>query len=158
MNSRARVLGGDRLMRALRDLPDELRAPVRDELQRGGELVLGEAQRRVPVDTGALRDALALRVRARGLKVQVGLFRNSSAIARTKKALKAQGVMGRGLNRAARALVDMSDTFYARFVEFGTVKMRARPFLLPAAALYRSRIHAAVARAARDSLKKAGRI
>lgn len=85
----------------------------------GATLIVNEAKARVPVDTGELRR----NIRARSVKptrhtatVQVGV----------RKLLKKQ------LRKLRQKRPDASDPFYWRFVEFGTSRVRARPFLRPA--------------------------
>ena len=86
----------------------------RAALHAGAELVAVEARRLAPVDTGALRDSIAVtddrdaRVYGKVNGADVSVF---------------VGPVGS---------TEEGDVFYARFVEFGTRYMQAQPFMRPA--------------------------
>jgi HK97 gp10 family phage protein len=48
-----------------------------------------------------------------------------------------------------------ADAFYARFQEFGTVKMTANPFFYPAWRANRKRVKGAITRAVKRAVRKA---
>ena len=116
-----------------------------------------DAKARAPVLTGAMRDAIAIFKRpnpapnAVKYAVGVGKLRISKKI--------------RGLLRRSKTLdnhiIAAGNEFYWRFVEFGTSKMKARPFLRPAlvamtpAAIekFRLTLSLGVDQAARDAAK-----
>lgn len=87
---------------------------IRTSAYAGASIVRGAAKTYVPVDTGALRESISVfRRRTSGPNVAtyaVGL--RDVKKRKTKTVVKAP--------------------FYGRFVELGTSKMRARPFLRPA--------------------------
>lgn len=58
-----------RLTQRLRALSPELEAAARQAIQAAGPAVLAEAQRRVPVDTGDLRDSIKLENTATGWRL-----------------------------------------------------------------------------------------
>lgn len=95
-----------RLQAKLRALPDAVKAPIRRELDATGGRIQRSAVRRAPKDEGALRAGISIQVLDGGLKLVISALR----------------IATRGKLRAN----------IAWFVEFGTVKMPARPFLLPA--------------------------
>lgn len=103
--SKVRTRGYDKLSRKLAKLPDAMTAELVKQLGVAGDAILAEARARVPVATGRLKNALSKRVAKKGLKVKVG-------------------VQGAPAKRKA-------PHFF--FVEYGTVKTRAQPFLGPAA-------------------------
>lgn len=112
------VTGLRELQAALKRISDgsKDRTFLNSALLSGARLIVNEAKAKVPVDTGQLRR----NIRARSVKpvlhtatVQVGVRRL------TKKQLR-------------KMKVGSSDPFYWRFVEFGTSRMRPRPFLRPA--------------------------
>ncbi len=76
-----------------------------DRLEKAGEIIAADARRRVPVDTGRLKDSIR--------------------VTRLKGDPK-QNIRVYAGNRLK------GGPFYAHMVEYGTVKMRARPFLRPA--------------------------
>lgn len=133
LKARATIRGGQNLTRALKRLPEELQQPVKDVIRREAESVLNAAKSRVPVDTGALRDSIQMRITNKGLRARVGIFRISKA-----KRLK-QGAV---------------DTFYAAFVELGTRYRKATPFLFPAFRQYKTTGRAAITKAAKVALRE----
>lgn len=142
----ANIEGADALAKALREVAPKLRAKViRGALRKGGNIIKAEAKQRAPVlkqphpnrKPGTVRDAIAVRSskQARqagdeGVFVNVrpakgAKFRNLGTIA---------GVRVRAKVRASqRGAQSRNDPYYWRFVEFGTARMRAQPFLRPAA-------------------------
>lgn len=125
--------------RALQELPRRVDRRILNEgLLDGARLVRDEARAKAPVlreehsrrRPGVLRRAIqAIRVRPQGYAATV-LVRvrplSKGAIARFKKKAIARGM--KNVNGADNP----NDPFYWRFVEFGTSKMSARPFLRPA--------------------------
>jgi HK97 gp10 family phage protein len=103
-----KIEGGKELEIALRSLPPTVMRKVdRQGLREGGKIVLEKAQRDCPVVSGALRDSLKLKAgkrRKNYISVVIG-----TAIGWFK-----------------------GKTYYGGFVEFGTSKMGARPFVRPA--------------------------
>lgn len=78
------------------------RAVVRDSLRSAARVVVKSAKRRVPVDTGFLKKSITQRVTVQGVSQSYAL------VGYRKKA------------------------FYGGFIELGTSKMAAQPFLRPA--------------------------
>lgn len=115
--------------RLLRRLPKEMQAEVRGEMQAGADAILGDAKANVPTRTGRLRANLSAKASRDGLSAKIGI---------------------RGKRAGRRA-------FYGMFVEFGTVKMPARPFLQPAFEANRKRVSAGVRKALQSVLARAGR-
>ncbi|EKS4344848.1 HK97 gp10 family phage protein [Clostridium botulinum] len=98
--------GLDELIRKVQDMG---KAGVRVEnaaLKKAGELIVEEAKNNVPVKTEKL-----------------------------KKGLKVSGVRKKGGNKFVLAGIqkgDNSKIFYGKFLEFGTSRMKAQPFMGPA--------------------------
>lgn len=88
MMARRRVRGNFKSL--LARLPESVREEFRKQLEETGKMVLARAQARVPVDTGALKRGLGMRV-YKSLRLRVGL-------------------LGKAKNRKL---------FYGRIVEFG---------------------------------------
>ena len=85
-----------------------------DRLEKAGEVVAERARGLVPVDTGALKASIRV-VRLKGdPKQNIRVYAGN----------RVQG--GSRMKGAARG------AFYAHMVEYGTVKMPAKPFLRPA--------------------------
>lgn len=115
----------------LKELYDQLQAiPVKMEknilrgaIRAGAKVIADEARRRAPVlssfDPRRVMGALAKSVRVMATGARGGTIKGGVVAG-------GKSTVGRGKNK-----VD-ADAFYARFVEFGTVKMGARPFMRPA--------------------------
>lgn len=114
MKVTVKVEGLAELDRALRELlPASVRGrPLRAAVAAGARIVAKEAKSRVPVDSGLVRS----RIRVMSNPQQQRQARAESVV---------------GVRRSGKARKDQ-DPYYWRFVEFGTRKMRARPFLRPA--------------------------
>jgi HK97 gp10 family phage protein len=103
--------GMDAVVRAFQNMRPKLRRAVNREVVGAALRIQGGAKRRTPVRTGRLR--------------------NSIGAADTEALLQ-------GLNGASRLSADTTEAVvgtnveYAPFVEFGTRRMAARPFLVPA--------------------------
>ncbi len=135
-----RVSGLPDLKAALQGIAPKLRVrALRTALAAGARLVRDDAKRRAPVlspllktprrKPGTVRDAISVRTskiaRRQG---DVGVFVN------VRPAAGARFRQGRLVRASQRGANSPNDPFYWRFLEFGTAKMRARPFLQPAAA------------------------
>lgn len=90
-----------------------------DAVTDGLQILADEIRARAPVDTGALRDS-----------IEVEPPRGTSSYGRVV-------IGGNGHN---------GDTYYAMFIEFGTVLMPASPFIRPSAIAARARIGRAIGR------------
>lgn len=108
----------DRLFRNMRRLPQEIAEHVHPAgLKAAAEVVVEEAKRIVPVDTGELRRS----IRSAFVPAIVNLPRGPKRLRRGAIEIRAGGKR-----------VD-----YAGYVEFGTIIARAQPYLRPA--LYNTR-------------------
>lgn len=113
----------------LREIPKTLRRRVlRNALAAGARIVRDEAKRRAPV--------LASENRQTPYRA-IGTVRRAISV-RTSKADRREGNVGvfvnvRPAKAGTRGAKSPRDPFYWRFLEFGTSKMAARPFLRPAA-------------------------
>lgn len=103
-----KIEGAKEMERVLRELgPDVANRVGRQALRAGAKVIIDEAKRLVPVDSGALRDSIAVR-EDRKLKASVG---------------HEIGVNIGFLKPASRR---------AHLIEFGTSKSPAKPFMRPA--------------------------
>lgn len=123
------VSGLDEIGRALKDFPQIIgQKYLRRATFTAAALIESDAISRAPVRTGALRDHIAI-------------FKRSSD---GNTAHYAIGVRGIRLNRKIKKVLRIlrrangtrtaiaGDTYYWKYLEFGTAKMAARPFLRPA--------------------------
>lgn len=118
------------IKRKLSKLPVILQDKIVTKASRAAaSLIAKEAKRRVPVDRGLLKRSIGV-AKAKKKDTPEGVIRfyvvPKSTVAFSRKVTVA-GIKGGGkLKAKVRA-------FHAHFVEFGTKKMGAKPFLLPAA-------------------------
>ena len=124
------VQGLRELQAALKELPDRIaRNVLRGSVSAGAAVIRKEAAARAPVSTGPKRQGqpppgtLKRSVYQKQIRNLSSLVRQTFIVSvRKGKKYRNQGKKG-NLSQ---------DAWYARFVEFGTAKMAARPFLRPA--------------------------
>lgn len=115
------VRGLRELSDALKALPKKLeRRVLKAALMTGAREIANEAKLRVPFRTGAVRR----NIRARPGRPDQG--HNATVIVSVRK------LTGRQISRLKAKGKRVDDPFHWRFVEFGTSKMPARPFMRPA--------------------------
>lgn len=122
------VSGMRELQDALKRLPDKIaRNALRSAVNAGAAVIRNEARARVPTRTGRLRKAIY----QRQIRERSGAGTQTFYV----------GWRARGTKRSGKS--QTHGAFYGRFVEFGTSRMAAKPFLRPA---FEARKHDAVAR------------
>ena len=111
-----KVEGLAELQFALNELPRRLaRKSIQKALRAAALPIRDDARSRVPVSSGTVRRNIVVQ-RSRVFTGKDGKFGVLVRVRRMNKSARAKG---------------MSDPFYWRFLEFGTSKMPARPFLRP---------------------------
>ncbi len=100
----------------LKEADARLRANVMDKLERIAEGVVDRARQRVPVGKDIPQG------KGKWSKREAGALKKSIRVVRLHGDPKMN----------VRIYAGNREVFYARFVEYGTVKMPARPFLRPA--------------------------
>lgn len=134
------------LKAAMMAIPDKIRQEVAGELEAQADKVVADMKRLVPVDSGALRDSIGWTWGdAPKGAISVGSVRGSR-YARMAITIYA-GTRDKSLGSA--------DAFYARFQEFGTVKMAANPFFFPAWRANKTRVKGALTRAVKRAVRRA---
>lgn len=125
----AQVNGLRELGEALKEFGEQVgKRYLRRATFQAAEVFKEEAEKRAPVDTGAMRDAIAV-FRRRPPSADAALYVvGVKKIRYTRKEKRAL----RLLKQANRTVKVIGDAYYWRFVELGTVKMKARPFIRPA--------------------------
>lgn len=120
--AKSRVRGADRLTRKLRDMPDQVHEGAEAGVDDSAHALKSGEQQRAPVDTGRLRDS-----------VQVE---------------PTSGATG----RPGRRVGPGDYVHYAPFVENGTSRMAAQPFVRPSVEVERRQTPDRVATQVRDRL------
>lgn len=114
-------------------LPVKVEAAARAAMEKGAEELVAMMKRLVPVDSGALRDSI---------NWTWGDAPKGAVVLAESRA------KSRGLK-----LTVYATDFKARWIEFGTAKMRARPFFFPSYRSMRKRIKSRVTREMKKAIK-----
>ena len=152
MVAEVKIEGFDELAKKLRELVPAMRKRViRNALSAGARLVRDEAKRNAPVlsasvkapyrKPGTVRDAIRVRTSKQARKEgDIGVFVNVVPAKGAKfKSVTSNYIVLKVKRRvqtrtSQRGAKSRNDPFYWRFLEFGTNKMAAHPFLQKAAA------------------------
>lgn len=130
-----RVEGLAEVTAALRALPPELASnrggPIRRSLARAAALIRDDAARRAPRRTGNLAIQVYM-FRDRNPRASTGAAERYIIGVRSGQGQRTYRVRTRGKFAGRSQRRFSRDAYYWRFVEFGTEKMTARPFLRPA--------------------------
>ena len=134
-----KILGLEQLKKALNQLPIEIQQKaLRSAVSASAKVVVDAAIAKAPAgDTGNLKKAI-YRYRSRsgsgtGRETYlVGVRKGKKAYANTAR--------NRRLNRVGKNYTVQGEAYYWRFLEFGTAKMQAKPFMRPAFEGSKSRI------------------
>jgi HK97 gp10 family phage protein len=100
----------------------EIEGRAMDRLETAAGHIRDAARSNVPVNTGTLRDTIRVVRLKDDPKLDVRIYAGSRITG---------GAMKKGADRGA---------FYAHMVEYGTVKMKARPYMRPALSAVKGRI------------------
>jgi HK97 gp10 family phage protein len=151
-NLTVKISGMDDLKRVLSEIPEQMRKKViLGALRKAARVPLQIARREVPImsaasaaknpyrTAGLLRKRLTVRVSKESRKAgNLGVFINIKPAAGAKYSTTSTRILGAKIrNRTLKKSSDRgakspNDPYYWRFVEFGTSKMAAKPFLKPA--------------------------
>jgi HK97 gp10 family phage protein len=124
-----RIEGLQELDRQLRALPERVAGnALATAVSAGARVIRNEAIARAPVDTGALKSQIfikRLRSSSQSEKTSlIGVRGGLAKYANTKKNIRS--------GKAGQTYKTDGKTFYWKFIELGTSKMPAKPFLRPA--------------------------
>ncbi len=134
------VDGLKELQAALKELPERIaRNVLRGSVNAGATVIRKEAQARAPVSSGPARKGQSPPGTLKRALYQKQIRELSSLVKQTFIVSVRKGKQYRNQGKKGNL---SQDAYYARFVEFGTAKMAARPFLRPA---FEARKHDAVA-------------
>jgi len=140
------VQGMDALKRRFDQVPQKVRDALAKQLEAEATKIVMQMKTLVPVDTGALRDSIDWTwgdAPAGSLSIGKVRGRQYGKVSITVYA----GTRDKSLGDA--------DAFYARFQEFGTVKMAASPFFYPTWRANKTRVKSALSRAVKKAARAA---
>lgn len=138
------VKGIDRLHAKMARIKPRLEAALRVTLENEARQLVAQMKSVVPVDEGDLRESI------------------NHTFGQAPKGSVTIGTVSDDPNSGLRITiyaggeVGSADAFYARFVEFGTRKMVARPFFFPVYRANKRRVRAAITRAVNKEIKAIG--
>lgn len=127
------------LEKRLLAIPNEVLAALRPALIKGAQDIADVAEILVPEDEGDLQNTIAV-----------------TAPLGTTPAYASGGGSQTAKENQAFVTVGSTDVRYGHIVEFGSAKMAARPFLLPAFRLKKAKVERRIATAVRKAIKLAG--
>ena len=133
------ITGLKELQKALNELPKEIQGrPLRSAVSAAAKVIVDDVKSRIPVgETGNLKTAVyryrSRRNSATGRETFFVGIRQGKAQYKDTAYNRRKGRVGKNYKTAGEA-------YYWRFLEFGTVKMQAKPFMRPAFEGSKSRI------------------
>ena len=128
--------GIGRLKKRLANIPKNVKEAVQPNLIKQGEMIAGTMRQIVPVDSGELRDSIAV-TPPDSSTPPYSTPGGSFVVPETSVAVTAGG----------------KDARHARLVEYGTVKTDAQPFFWPAVRLHNKKAKAAIKRSIGKAVK-----
>lgn len=132
---KAKVLGLDKLRRKLAALPQAEKNKIREAIAKSAREIADLAESLVPQDSGLLAGSIGW--------TWGDAPKGSMALAKARSG-----------DIVATVYAGDSDAFYARWVEFGTARMKAQPFFFVAYRALRKRAKGRIKRAHISALKK----
>ena len=140
MATGARIIGLAKLQKKLNAMPQIAKEEIKKALEQSADEIVELAKNLVPEDTGELRDSIGWTYG----KVP-------------------RGAMTLGKVFASKLATDLtitiyagnSEAYYARFVEFGTQKMSARPYFYPSYRANKKKAQSRIRRSITRAAKKA---
>lgn len=138
MAGKVTLLGRARLERKLRALPGVAKDKIRAELAKQADIIVALAKSLVPVDSGDLRDSIGW-TWGRAPK-------GSMILAATQASL--------GSDLSLTIYAGSDEAYYARWIEFGTIKMPAQPFFFVSYRANRRGAKNAIRRAVRSAARQ----
>jgi len=129
--------GLEGLLRSLREAPKAIQGrAVQSGMRKGGNIIRDDARRRAPRASGFMASQIVTRRANAKTRQRAGVgqggeyFTIGVKTGRRRKFANTKRNWRKG--RAGKVYQETGWAYYWRFVEFGTKKMRASPFLTPA--------------------------
>ena len=138
MAEQIEIKGLDGLLKSLRELPKAVQGKsLQAGMRKGGNIVRDEARRRVVRATGFLSTQIVVRRANAKNRRKAGVGDGGEyftvGVKTGKKRKYANTSRNKRQRRVGKLYEESGWAYYWRFLEFGTKKMRAKPFLTPAA-------------------------
>lgn len=134
MTELANITGLDATLKALRALPKAISGkgggPLRKALFAAAKVVKAEVMQAAPVRTGLLRDSIAT-FRDRHPE-SVGASEHYTVGIRKQRVKYKENYRNGRLGRIGKSYSRAGAAYYGKFIEFGTSRMSAHPFMRPA--------------------------
>ncbi|MCU1052099.1 HK97 gp10 family phage protein [Stenotrophomonas maltophilia] len=137
MSEQLSIQGLDGLLRSLREAPKAIQGrAVQAGMRKGGNVIRDDARRRAPKASGFMASQIVTRRASTKSRQRAGVgqggeyFTVGVKSGRRRKYANTKRNQRRG--RTGKTYVDRGWAYYWRFLEFGTKKMRASPFLTSA--------------------------
>lgn len=129
------INGLEGLLKTLKNLPKEIRGkPLQSGMRKAGNVIRDEARSRVVRSTGFLATQIVVRrANARNARRAGAAEYFTVGVKTGKKKKYANTRRNKRQRRVGKVYVESGWGYYWRFLEFGTKKMAAKPFLTPAA-------------------------
>ncbi len=146
---------GERLKALPKEIAGKNGGPLAAALRKMGRVIQADAKGLVPVDTGTLRENIIV-TRERDPKA-FGATEVVHVTVRAKAKAYKDNKKNRKASKVGENYQDYGPLYYARFLEFGTVRASPHPFMRPAfeqakarlPEIFRSELSAAIDRAVR---------
>ncbi|MGS1319897.1 HK97-gp10 family putative phage morphogenesis protein [Stenotrophomonas geniculata] len=137
MAEQVSIQGLDGLLRSLREAPKAIQGrAVQAGMRKGGNVIRDDARRRAPKATGFMASQIVTRRANSKSRQRAGVGQGGEyftvGVKTGRRRKYANTKRNQRLGRTGKTYVDRGWAYYWRFIEFGTKKMRASPFLTPA--------------------------
>lgn len=137
MSEQVSIQGLDGLLRSLREAPKAIQGrAVQAGMRKGGNVIRDDARRRAPKESGFMASQIVTRRANSRSRQRAGVGQGGEyftvGVKTGRRRKYANTKRNRRRGRVGKVYEEAGWAYYWRFVEFGTKKMRASPFLTPA--------------------------
>ncbi len=137
MTEQVSIQGLDGLLRSLREAPTAIQGrAVQAGMRKGGNVIRDDARLRAPKESGFMASQIVTRRANSRSRQRAGVGQGGEyftvGVKTGRRRKYANTKRNRRRGRVGRVYEEAGWAYYWRFVEFGTKKMRASPFLTPA--------------------------
>ncbi|HEL4830198.1 TPA: HK97 gp10 family phage protein [Stenotrophomonas maltophilia] len=137
MTEQVSIQGLDGLLRSLREAPKAIQGrAVQAGMRKGGNVIRDDARRRAPKESGFMASQIVTRRANSRSRQRAGVGQGGEyftvGVKTGRRRKYANTKRNRRRGRVGKVYEETGWAYYWRFVEFGTKKMRASPFLTPA--------------------------